>query len=122
MQSGSNDCGIFSIAYATTIAYGEDPQKYVYDQEKMRRHLYICFTKGILTPFPVKTNAGPVKSTAIESIDIHCYCRMPELKDIAMIECTNCKRWYHNVCCDNIPKECMDDSRVEWLCNFCAAS
>lgn len=50
----------------------------------MRRHLYHSLTKGILNPFPVKKRLQ--KSSGFnEYIDVHCYCRMPELKDVDMM-------------------------------------
>ena len=41
MQSGTYDCGLFAIAHATALALGEQPGNYLYDQPKMRKHLYI---------------------------------------------------------------------------------
>lgn len=37
-QSGSDDCGVFSAAYCTSLAYQQDPGGVVYDQSKMREH------------------------------------------------------------------------------------
>ena len=51
-QKGGVDCGIFCIAYATDLLYGEDPAKIHYDQEKMRPHLIKCLEDNSLTPFP----------------------------------------------------------------------
>ena len=49
---GSNDCGLFAIAYATELAHGGDPAKVVYSQGEMRSHFIKCLENGILTPFP----------------------------------------------------------------------
>ena len=38
-QSGSEDCGLFAIAFATSIAFGQDPLKTTYTQSFMRKHL-----------------------------------------------------------------------------------
>ena len=35
-QSGPNDCGLFSIAFATSICFGNDPTKITFKQEEMR--------------------------------------------------------------------------------------
>jgi hypothetical protein len=41
-----------SIAYATSMAFGVDPCCYKFNQASMRRHLYQCFLKRQMTPFP----------------------------------------------------------------------
>ena len=41
-QKGSKDCGVFAIAFATTIAFGHNPTKQVFRQELMRAHLVHC--------------------------------------------------------------------------------
>ena len=51
-QKGSKDCGLFAIAFATALAYGQNPSKLKYDQSSMRSHLAHCFHKGKLVPFP----------------------------------------------------------------------
>ena len=38
-QSGTKDCGLFSAAYCTSLANGQDPSTICYDQGKMRNHL-----------------------------------------------------------------------------------
>ena len=51
-QSGGKDCGLFSIAAITTIAYGQDPSDISFIQTEMRKHLIKCFANKIITPFP----------------------------------------------------------------------
>jgi hypothetical protein len=41
-QSGQDDCGLFAIAYCTSLAYGQDPSAIVYFQGGMRQHLMKC--------------------------------------------------------------------------------
>ena len=50
-QDGSNDCGLFAIAYATELAHGRDPAKVVYSQKEMRSYFIKCMENGTLTPF-----------------------------------------------------------------------
>ena len=47
-QNGSNDCGLFCIAYAVDLAGDNDPSDIEYD----RWHLVECFKKGKLALFP----------------------------------------------------------------------
>ena len=39
MQSGESDCGIFTIAFATSLILGHHPGKYMFQQSLMRSHL-----------------------------------------------------------------------------------
>ena len=38
-QLGSSDCGLFAIAFATSILKGEDPSSVRYIQSRMRQHV-----------------------------------------------------------------------------------
>ena len=51
-QQGSRDCGIFALAYATELADGFDPSNFIFDQSKMRDHLFNCLENNRLTHFP----------------------------------------------------------------------
>ena len=51
-QQGSRDCGIFALAYATELAHGFDPSNFIFDQSKMRDHLFKCLENNRLTRFP----------------------------------------------------------------------
>ena len=45
-QEGSEDCGVFAIAYAVELAFGGDPRAVIYRQESMRSHLESCLCEG----------------------------------------------------------------------------
>ena len=51
-QVGAEDCGLFAIAFATSLAFGEDPSTRQYCQAKMRAHLLECFLNKQLELFP----------------------------------------------------------------------
>ena len=53
-QNGSEDCGLFAIPFALTLASGNSPGKYVFHQDLMRKHLLKCLTQQIISPFPTK--------------------------------------------------------------------
>ena len=97
VQSGSNDCGLFAITFTTALALGEKPELFFFDQSKMRVHLQQCFERGKMQMFLVikkqRVKKSSVKTT--EVIPVYCKCRMPELPGEHLIECTNCKEWYH---------------------------
>ncbi len=122
VQVGNCDCGLFAIAFATAVAYGKDPSQCNFDQAKMREHLYKCFSGRKLLPFPeniailIKNNI----QSSTDDIAVHCYCRMPELKDVPMIECSSCFKWFHVACChDSITDEQLKELDTMWCCQVC---
>ena len=122
VQTGTYACGLYAVAYATALAHGLNPVEAHFEQRKMRRHLYKCFMDGKLTPFPQSgrtcTSTDGVKCT--EDVEVYCHCRMPDMKNIPMIECSNCLTWFQTVC-DCVKDEYLDVDRSEltWLCKNC---
>ena len=91
MQSGTYDCGLFAIAFATALVHGEHPGKFLFNQDSMRLHLMRCLELGEMTMFPIKKmrrSAGRTKSEDI--IELHCSCHMPEIPGVDVIECSAC--------------------------------
>ena len=41
-----------------------------------------------------------IQTVVYNEIEVHCICRTPELKNVAMIECSLCLKWYHALCID----------------------
>ncbi|KAL5501981.1 hypothetical protein EMCRGX_G008666 [Ephydatia muelleri] len=54
MQQGCDDCGLFAIAFATSLARGEQPGSFFYQQKAMRKHLVDCLEKQNITAFPIQ--------------------------------------------------------------------
>jgi len=50
-QEGRDDCGVFSIAFATALAHGQSPASVQFAQNDMRHHLPQCYEQQLLTPF-----------------------------------------------------------------------
>ena len=91
-QHNISDCGLFSIACATELAYGFNPGKCVWNTTEMRRHLLGYFKQKKLQRFPLtKERCIPFGSAvAFSSVEIFCSCCMPYDKNIDMIECVSC--------------------------------
>jgi len=70
-QVGSSDYGLFSIAYATNLAYGNNPATYKYNQELLRSQLETSLCNSKLLPFP-STEANALKLKK-EHIRIYCH-------------------------------------------------
>ena len=51
-QMGIKDCGLFAVAFATSIAFGFWPAKQRFQQQSMRAHLVSCFENKKMIPFP----------------------------------------------------------------------
>ena len=51
-QKNLSDCGVFSIAFATSLLYGQNTMNVTYNINQMRPHLMQCLKGGNITPFP----------------------------------------------------------------------
>lgn len=51
-QKNGSDCGVFAIAFATCLVFGQIPLTVNFDIPRMRPHLLRCLVTGRLTPFP----------------------------------------------------------------------
>ena len=52
-QQNQYDCGVLSIAYATSLFFKTDPSNVIYDYKQLRTHLYDLLQSTELTHFPV---------------------------------------------------------------------
>jgi len=50
-QRGGNECGLYAIANATSLAYGKDPINMTYIESAMRDHLVHCLSERKLELF-----------------------------------------------------------------------
>lgn len=117
-QGNGFDCGVFAIAFATSIANGIDPATLVYTPNQMRDHLRACFEKKKLTQFPSTicvTNRD--RREAIAEADIYCSCRRSSylVGNSSMVECETCLEWYHQSCISNYPTS----NTQTWNCINC---
>ena len=63
--------------------------------------------------FGAETEKGEMTLKCIAIVD-----RMPEIKNIPMIECTKCRKWFH-VDCKVVPKQALDYAQANWFCCYC---
>jgi hypothetical protein len=96
-QPNSHDCGVYSIAFATSLLNGEDPTHLQYETTA-RKHLKQCFLAASLTPFPSSVNLRvPRYLHTTRGEELHCDCRKPDDGKL-MVECEGCSVWYHGAC------------------------
>ena len=116
-QKGSDDCGLFAIAYATDLAYGNDPVSCRYKQKELRAHFLDCLKKKEIVPFPRDVICPTIKSKC-EHVSVHCSCRLPDNGEEKMAQCGKCSIWYHQSC-EEISDTVFELSTKSWLCSKC---
>ena len=118
-QEGSDNCGLYALAYAFDLCFGIDPFESKYKQEAMRVHLHSCIEHEEVKPFPVVEAKHLVprrRILATTTVTVYCHCRQPERTDMAC--CGQCCKWYHDTC-EDIPPEIFDDDKLLWFCSVC---
>ena len=116
-QIGTSDCGLFALAFATSLCHADDPTQHLYTQDAMRAHLIAAFESGKLKDFPITSSRrSHLKPTKTETFNVYCSCRQPYSGD-DMVECTSCKEWYHDTC-EKVPSDVWS-TRKDWICSKC---
>ena len=116
VQRGSSDCGLFALAFATSLCHGEDPGQLNYVQHELREHLLVCLQNRTITPFPRRIRKRKkIKARSQVVLQLHCYCRLPESGK--MIQCDRCHIWFHTTCINSTPKTFKKN--IEWFCSRC---
>ncbi|KAL5487221.1 hypothetical protein EMCRGX_G019798 [Ephydatia muelleri] len=113
-QRGSDDCGVFAIAFALHAALGHCLEEIEFDQATMRDHLLKCYTTRNFTPFPTK-KVKRARHTLIMNIDVFCSCQMPDTYG-DMVQCGLCKQWFHIKC---VGLHSLPSSAEKWNCSLC---
>ena len=127
-QSNQVDCGVFSIAFAVTLALGDNPALVTYEQTSLRFHLNRCLKLGKFFPYPVINGKRQKRAKGIAvTKDVNYTCRRTyfqedteENPDNFMTLCCICQDWHHKKCM-NIPlKVFRSDTAAEvWKCKSC---
>ena len=118
-QLNGVDCGVFAIAFATSLAFNEDPCAITFDSELIRPHLIKCLQEERMRPFPRKSKRARRCKTKVNVIELYCSCHMPYTEGDEMVECSNCKHWFH-LTCEHINKKVLKQSvNSKWLCDGC---
>ncbi len=116
-QRGSNDCGLFALAFIASICCGVEPSTVTYQQNAMRQHLLACIEGNEMKPFPSTSGRKP-KTPQTEVLPIYCICRLPKYHGSRMIVCSTCNEWYH-IDCVEVNDEYLQDLKLDWFCIKC---
>ena len=112
-------CFSFSIAFATSICFGNDPTNITFKQEEMRRHLLFCIELKKLETFPIRSKCHRPKPFRKEIIPIYCACRLID-DGTKMVECSSCLEWFHQSCVHDIVSEYLLTNReLDWKYSSC---
>ena len=75
-QSNQVDCGVFSIAFAVTLALGDNSALVTYEQTSLRFHLDKCLKLDKFFPYPVLNGKRQKRAKEITiTKDVYCTCR-----------------------------------------------
>ena len=119
-QQSGHSCGLYAIAFAVDLCLGNDPCSSLYDEEKMRSHLELCFNKQALTRFPQQFRKVSHRVLDEISIPVYCICRYPDCTTCFgdMVCCDSCGEWFHEHCLHI--KNIKDLKKQTWFCFRCA--
>ena len=119
-QTGTLDCGLFTIAYAVELCKGNDPVDVKFSQNEMRHHLISCLQMGKFESFSRMKRR--IKQTQMKDeyliYAVYCFCRYPDIYDKKMIECPKCQEWYHYSCVGLKIEIALKVAR-DWYCSRC---
>jgi O6-methylguanine-DNA--protein-cysteine methyltransferase len=114
-QQGSDDCGVFAVAFATDLAFGNEPASVHYEQKSLRGHFLDCIRKSELIPFPKQEMK--YRAPKKQRVTIHCLCRLPDNGEEMMAKCLKCRGWFHQSC-EKIIADVFK-SNIPWQCSKC---
>ena len=119
-QTNLVDCGVFAIAFATSLVNAEDPCKVQYDHTLLRSHLKESLMSSNLELFPKAQGSRNLKCCLLKVtyVNVMCICRMPWEKDTVSAQCDTCEEWYHKQCVPSIPDNVLQGN-VPWTCKKC---
>ena len=125
-QCGGADCGLFAIAFATALCFGQDPYRLSFNQQKMRNHLMECFKIGEMSPFPPAKEQRRLARHRLmtkKEVKVYCTCRLPWMKTDdsrgGMIQCSKCSEWHHQLCLSISDSAFIELTTQHWFCTAC---
>lgn len=120
-QTNSTDCGVYAIAFATSLCHGVDPSTIKFNRRAIRSHLWKCMEGGnSIEMFPGVISQGVPATSSKHVIQIYCTCRQPYSPGEDMAQCSSCEKWFHKKCV-KIPQKIFKYKQCKWQCNSCAA-
>ena len=94
-QTNGSSCGLYAIAFATTLLNGQNPSLTRYNQAEMRPHLRRCLLAGEMSDFPMGSD-GVCLPQKTFNLKISCHCKKPDTRN--MKSCKTCGIQCHLSC------------------------
>ena len=116
-QRGGDDCGLFALAFATTLCAGDNPSETNYIQQQLREHLISSLENNTITPFPKRPRKRRPGASLEHNIQVYCHCRQPH-SGSKMVQCSNCNEWFHQDC-EDVPSKVWREKSYIWKCKNC---
>jgi len=60
-QNGSDDCGVYAVAFTVALSLGKDPRTLTFAESDIRKHLFIMLNNKKLQLFPVIKKGGELE-------------------------------------------------------------
>jgi hypothetical protein len=127
---GDNSCGVYTLAYATGLAFGLNVEQLNFQHQlKLRDHLKKTLGSNSyenrnnpphLEPFPVDGKRAANNRSVPVKVEVCAKCGKVIDKDSSnqMIMCDGCNHWFHRKC-DNVPEDLFKLKHPEWKCSTC---
>ena len=80
-QPNHYDCGLFALAYASSVCNNLDPATINYDQHCLRPHFLKCLKNGEFKSFPCEPKPLNPRPPLRNSFCVYCFCRLPDRGD-----------------------------------------
>jgi len=90
-QTNSYGCGIFALAFAYSLAAGQDPSQLTY--KNSRAHVEECLVSGTVSPFPSRVTHRSRDVIHSLNEEVYCFCRGID-NNTLMVMCDSCEQWF----------------------------
>jgi len=114
-QTNSYDCGVFALAFAYSLAAGQDPSQLTYINP--RAHVEECLVSGTVSPFPSRVTHRSRDVIHSLNEEVYCFCRGID-NNTQMVMCDSCEQWFHKACVSVTKTELQG----KWQCKECVKS
>ena len=95
-QTNGSSCGLYAIAFATTLLNGKNPSVSRYNQAEMRAHLKRCLLAGQMSDFPMTSDGVICLPERTFNLKLSCFCKKPDTRN--MKSCKTCGIQCHLSC------------------------
>ena len=94
-QNNSNDCGVYALAFSTSLLFCKCLTKFNY--YSIRKHFIDCIVHKKVVDYPIIVSCRKNSILRIVNDDLFVMCRDIKLEYYSHITaCDNCNEWFHD--------------------------